>query len=470
VSSPFAHSSSVPAGVTHRALSEGHCADCPVIGFLAFTSGSYEGAIIRDMRLANSLRLRGYRVVVYWMMEVHPELVDPGIVQRTLCSGLRYHFARPLWVMDMLGQLSRVVPAIDRREFLQERPQFVARLLRNCVRAMCDGDPGLARRLATFVARDRVTHLLPSFAMICPLAEAMKRRGRDGFDFLVTFQGEEIFANYAAAIGRLGDFHGMLRAAVAASGWPAIAVSRDYALRLHEEMGIDPDRLTSQPPGILPPDHDSPKDRVSATATLRESFPNLAANVPIVSYFGRQDAEKGIDLLLYAARILRDRGARFQLVCVGPSSFGNDYALACKTIANHLRLPVIWGEGVSETTRSALYRASRCVVCPSIHREPFGMVAAEAMSHGTPAIVPDRGGIAEIISEGDRHGGLAFAAWDSGDLADQIERLLADDVLHAELCANAPVLAGRYSVERLTDAVIAHLGLRSTAVTAKERR
>jgi len=71
----------------------------PVIGFLAFTSGSYEGAIIRDMRLANALARRGYKVVVYWMMERNRELVDEGITQRMLCSGLRFQFKRPSGLM-----------------------------------------------------------------------------------------------------------------------------------------------------------------------------------------------------------------------------------------------------------------------------------------------------------------------------------------------------------------------------------
>ena len=42
-------------------------------------------------------------------------------------------------------------------------------------------------------------------------------------------------------------------------------------------------------------------------------MPSLRRDIPIVSYFGRQDSEKGIDLLLYAGRMLRERGVRHQL-------------------------------------------------------------------------------------------------------------------------------------------------------------
>src|SRR5882672_4942687 len=59
----------------------------PVFGFLAFTSGSFEGAIIRDMRLANALHARGHKVVIYWMMDRNPDLVARGVTQRMLCRG-----------------------------------------------------------------------------------------------------------------------------------------------------------------------------------------------------------------------------------------------------------------------------------------------------------------------------------------------------------------------------------------------
>src|SRR5437660_1662940 len=111
----------------------------PVFGFLAFTSGAYEGAIIRDMRLANALHRRGYKVVIYWMMETNRELVDQGIrqyvfcngvrfhfqrpsrimeltpLQNTYCNGVRFHFQRPSRIMELLGGLRRLIPAARRR-------------------------------------------------------------------------------------------------------------------------------------------------------------------------------------------------------------------------------------------------------------------------------------------------------------------------------------------------------------------
>src|SRR5580700_8066694 len=271
----------------------------PVFAFLAFTSGSYEGAIIRDMRLANELQRRGFAVVVYWMMETNRELVSRGIRQRVLCRNTRYQFSSPNRVLDGAGKILGMYPAQRRRRFAQQHPDYVDRLMCNFVRTVCDGDPGLEKRLEKFLARDGVTHVLPTFAMTCPFVQAIKERGEHSFDYLATFQGEEIFANFAEQIGRLEDYYARLRKTVDGSRWRAVAVSNDYIGRLRDEMGIDASKLTAIYPGIELPAADAPRPEFE---TLLSKLPGLRADVPIVTYFGRQDSEKGIDLLLYAVK------------------------------------------------------------------------------------------------------------------------------------------------------------------------
>jgi glycosyltransferase involved in cell wall biosynthesis len=435
----------------------------PVFGFLAVTSGSFEGAIIRDMRLANELHRRGYPVVVYWTLQQNPALVDPGIPQRVLCRALRYGRRGPSRLGSLAARLFDLLPAHRRIELLQTRPDMANRVARNFCNVLCDGaatDSGVVDRLERFLARDGVTHLLPTFAFAGPLALAAKRRGRHPFDYLVTFQGEELFANYAAELGRLEDYYARLREVVAHSPWKAIAVSEDYADRLRDEMGIDRARLATIFPGIeLPQDAGDQADRAAALETVRRCFPRLRAGRPIVAYLGRNDAEKGIDLLLYAVSILRRRGVDLQLAVAGGTTFGSLYRRACEQIAAHLRLDVHWQGRIPTAVRDALYAVSRCVVYPPIHREPFGMVAAEALSHGTPVLVPEYGGIAEAIRANGQTSGLTFRPWDSGDLADQLERLVTDDTVHQRLAAGARDVAEQFSVERLADRILAHVGL-----------
>jgi glycosyltransferase involved in cell wall biosynthesis len=453
-------------GATGRASAHPQPPARPVFAFLAFTSGSYEGAIIRDMRLANELHRRGFKVHVYWMMEQNPELVDPGIAQRVLVRGLRYQFKKPSGILDTLAKGFSIVPAARRRLFVNEHPEYVARILGNLVRVMCDGgrsDLGLIDRLEKFLIRDGVSHLLPTFAWTCPIAQRVRERGRAKFEYLPTFQGEEIFAHFAMRIGRIGDYHRVLREVMAGSPWPAVAVSRDYIERLSEEMGLDASRMRAIYPGVeLPreiPFAEANPARDADFAALKTIFPSLAPELPIVTYLGRQDPEKGIDLLLYAVRMLADRGVKIQLACVGGSSFGLQYRKSCEAIAEHLRLTVFWKGRVSNELRAALFRRSRCVVYPSIHREPFGMVAAEAMSYGTPVIVPDLGGITEVIESDGRRAGLTFAAWETTSLAEQLGRLVRDDALRGELASNARSIAEQFAVTHMADQVLAHMDL-----------
>ncbi len=440
----------------------------PVFAFLAFTSGAYEGAIIRDMRLANDLHRRGFKVHIYWMMEKNPELVDAGIPQSVLARGTRYRFKKPSGLADQYGKVFGLVPAQRRRRFVNIHPEYVAMLMGNLMRVICDGgrgDPALLDRLERWLIRDGVTHLLPTFAWTCPIPQRVKERGKAQFDYLPTFQGEEIFAHFAKQIRRLDDYYRVLRETVDGSPWPAVAVSKDYILRLRDEMGIDPAKVRAIYPGIELPPPAGPYDetqRAKDLELIRQEFTTLKPGVPLVTYLGRQDPEKGIDLLLYACRMLMDRGVALRLACVGGSSFGLQYRKSMEAIDDHLRLKAFWKGRVSNELRAALFRYSRCIVYPSIHREPFGMVAAEAMSYGTPVLVPNLGGITEVIAGADgRRGGLSFEAWSTGDLATQLGRLLTDDSLHGELSRNARALAEQFSVAHMTDAVLAHLGLAS---------
>jgi len=179
----------------------------------------------------------------------------------------------------------------------------------------------------------------------------------------------------------------------------------------------------------------------------------------LITYLGRRDTEKGIDLLLYALSILRRRGYELQAVICGPTLWGDHYGRVCQQIAEELRCPVMWRRFVPDDVRTALFSLSHCVVYPSIHREPFGMVAAEVAAHGTPVIVPDYGGVASAIEANSEVAGLRFKAWDSGDLADQIARLLDDRSLHSKLAAAGPRVAEFFSIQNMGDRILAHVGV-----------
>jgi glycosyltransferase involved in cell wall biosynthesis len=442
----------------------------PTFAIVTIGSGDHLGSTIRDLALANALHRRGYKVVIYWMMEINAELADDGIEHRMLCHGTRYHFSTPSGFLDRcVGPLLFLLPRHVRVRTVQGRIGYVDRLLCNLVRAFYGqpgGDRGLARRLHRLLERDHVNHLLMSFASLGPLAMEAQRLFGHTFDYLLTFQGDEQFAAHAKQAGLFDSFRQLLNDGIRASAWPAITVSADYADRITEEMDVPRSALAVVYNGI---DQSERKIRHSFAA-LKAVFPGLSPHYPIVAYVGRQDSEKGIDLLLYAVRILAKRDVSVQLVICGSTAKGYAYRKVISDVAGHLDVNLFHAGSVPDEVRDALFAHSHCVVCPSVNREPFGLVVAEAMSHGTPVLVPDYGGIGEVIHDGEKWGGLLFKAWDSGDLATQLERIIVDRTLHRRLANNTTSIAKRFTVENMTNAILNLLATRRTAPDVEDTK
>jgi glycogen synthase len=93
------------------------------------------------------------------------------------------------------------------------------------------------------------------------------------------------------------------------------------------------------------------------------------------------------------------------------------------------------------------------VVIPSVW-EPFGMVAAEAMSVGRPVVVSRAGGLPEVVEDG--ISGLVVPPGDPGALFQAIDRLLADSELRDRLAETGRQrVAERFTVEVMAGNMLA---------------
>jgi len=433
----------------------------PAFGFILL-GGVLVGAQVRDIRLANELVRRGYPVHVWWAFDrMRDAPLDPAIQQHWLFSAARYSCYTGSWELnDRIGRLiSWMFSDQTRTRIVQRLSWFAAQQIQAVIGLACGGierDVRLARRFAGELDRHQITHVLPNLEILALFAQAARQHASSPFKCLVTFQGYEVYANFAREMNLEAELYRKLAEVVEDSEWPAVAVSDAYCDRIQREVSVPRSRLCSIPPGVPV---DEPMEIAEAQRLVRESFPEFKSDLPLVTYVGRRDSEKGLDLLLYAAKLLRRRDVGLQLAICGPTTFGSEYEQACTQIAEHLRVPVLSRGYVSDDLRSALFRLSRTVVYPSIHEEPFGMVPVEAMAQGTPVIVPDVGGIADVIEVDGTRAGLRFACWDTGALASAIEALLTDSALHSELASAALDVAEHFSIARLGERVLAHIGL-----------
>lgn len=130
-----------------------------------------------------------------------------------------------------------------------------------------------------------------------------------------------------------------------------------------------------------------------------EKYPQLRGK-RLALFMGRLHEKKGCDLLLQAfAKVLAaDEG--WQLVMCGPDQVGWQAKLAA--MAERLKIAgrITWAGMVSGDLKWGAVRAAEVFVLPS-HQENFGIVVAEALACGTPALISDK---VNIWREVQRHG------------------------------------------------------------------
>jgi glycosyltransferase involved in cell wall biosynthesis len=152
-------------------------------------------------------------------------------------------------------------------------------------------------------------------------------------------------------------------------------------------------------------------------------------------FVGRPAREKGLGVLMEAWRASGLRAPTAALVLVGVGS--SRASIAAVGAPAPGRAGVVCLDPVGPVELRNLYAASDVLVMPSIatrtFREPWGLVANEAMNQGLPVIASDAVGAAAggLVRHGDN--GLVVAAGDSGALASAISRLAAEAPLRARL-------------------------------------
>ena len=102
-----------------------------------------------------------------------------------------------------------------------------------------------------------------------------------------------------------------------------------------------------------------------------------------------------------------------------------------------------------------IMRSADVFVLPSFE-DSYGLVTLEAMANGTPVIVSDHTGTAEVVRPGET--GFIFPAGDVGELCGCIDAVVSDPALRARMSEAARVaVESSYSWEQYSDEVIAML-------------
>ena len=218
-----------------------------------------------------------------------------------------------------------------------------------------------------------------------------------------------------------------------------IAVSKETKADILNHFDVDENKIEMIYNGI-----DTEEYQCVSTQACFEKH-GIDPDQPYVLFVGRITRQKGIVHLVNAIKDI-DVGCQVVLCAGAPDTpqIAKEMSDAVDE-ARKTRDGIIWiEEMVTKETAIELYSNASVFCCPSIY-EPFGIINLEAMACETPVVASAVGGIKEVVVDGETGilvpvEQLKVAPFEpvapekfSSDLADAINRLMADPALRKKM-------------------------------------
>lgn len=137
------------------------------------------------------------------------------------------------------------------------------------------------------------------------------------------------------------------------------------------------------------------------------------------------DKIKGVDILIRATKILKDRGYRFKVIQIGGDLIGanNENTHLLNKLVKELEIEdTFFFLGIKNNVLEYLYNAD--IYCQPSRNEALSFTIMEAMLAKLPIVASNVGGIPEIVKDGCN--GYLFEKENYTELADKLEILLKD--------------------------------------------
>ena len=201
-----------------------------------------------------------------------------------------------------------------------------------------------------------------------------------------------------------------------------VCTSPFTAQELHAHSGYPLDRIDLLPPAV-------------DLAALQPRAKPLDAQPTTLLFVGRIAAHKRLDLAIDALAALAPTHPKLRLLLVG--DYGSPAALSLqRSLGRQARRRGV-ADRVTFTGQvdsvAPYFAQADLYVQPSDH-EGFGVPLVEAMAVGLPVVASASGAMPWVLdAETSAEAGLLFAPGDANSLRTQIERLLEDDGLRAQL-------------------------------------
>ena len=221
-----------------------------------------------------------------------------------------------------------------------------------------------------------------------------------------------------------------------------IAPSRYFADLMSQRLSLRPDQICVVPNGINLDGYSPPQD-----ARTKADAP------PVLGYFARMCPEKGLDTLIDAYLLLKQReNSRNLRLHVGGGCGPGDEAFVAEQRRKLSNAGVLddvqFSPNVDHAAKIAFYEGLTVFSVPALYGEAFGLYLIEALAAGVPLVQPRHAAFPEIIEA--TRGGILCEPGDPNALADAIESLLCDPRRARELGATGRDAVRRdFTIERM---------------------
>jgi glycosyltransferase involved in cell wall biosynthesis len=184
----------------------------------------------------------------------------------------------------------------------------------------------------------------------------------------------------------------------------------------------------------------------------------LPPQPPVLGYFARMCPEKGLDTLVDAFVLLKQRAIGRELrLHIGGGCGPNDepfvaeqkQKLAAAGLLEHAR----FFPNVDRTGKLEFFHSLTVFSAPALYGEAFGLYLLEALASGVPVVQPRHAAFPEIIEA--TGGGVLCKPGDAKSLADAVEQLLADPARARELGRRGrEAVEQRFSIARMSENMV----------------
>ncbi len=153
---------------------------------------------------------------------------------------------------------------------------------------------------------------------------------------------------------------------------------------------------------------------------------------------------KNVDVLIKAAKKLKDKNLDFKVIIIG---YGPEKNKLISLIEEKGLSKIVSIRSKISRVELITYLKSSHVFCLPSSVEGFGLVILEAVAAGLPYVVSDIPVLREVTRNG--QGGLFFKEKDPSDLAEKISRLIGDKILVKKLEKDGQKLLKWYSWDKI---------------------